>query len=83
MTWSSQRYRSEGLALGVDGTVIERAIDQIERVIVPHSELSPVLTLNHLASEVARAIGSCESLFSVRLNIIAFSTFESALGDTG
>lgn len=50
MNWSPQHYITDGLARGVSPTLLRDAVDQIERVVVPHPELPAVLTLNHLAT---------------------------------
>lgn len=49
MTWSPQHYIEVGLANGVSPALMQNAIDQIERVVVPHPSLPAILTLNHLA----------------------------------
>jgi RNA-directed DNA polymerase len=49
MTWSSQQYVADGQVAGIDPTILQHAVDQIERIIVPHPELPALLTLNHLA----------------------------------
>ena len=50
MTWSPQQYIADGEAAGIDPTILQNAVDQIEEVIVPHPELPALLTLNHLAT---------------------------------
>jgi RNA-directed DNA polymerase len=49
MTWSPQQYITDGEAAGIDPTILQNAVDQIEEIIVPHPELPALLTLNHLA----------------------------------
>src|SRR5580692_11559647 len=49
MTWSSQLYRQEGLAKGIDAALLERAVATVEGVIVPNPLLPAILTLNHLS----------------------------------
>src|SRR5258708_7345791 len=49
MTWSSQQYIADGEAAGIDPTILQNAVDQIERIVVPHPKLPALLTLNHLA----------------------------------
>lgn len=46
---SSQRYRDEGLQLGVDDTVLDQAVTTIERIQQTDPRITPVLTLRHLS----------------------------------
>ena len=47
--WSPQRYIKEGKARGINKSVLDNAVDQIERVITDNPELPGILSLNHLA----------------------------------
>ena len=47
--WSSQRYRQEGIAKGLESQLIEDAIDQTEQVLSTGLELPSILSLNHLS----------------------------------
>jgi RNA-directed DNA polymerase len=49
IVWSPQRYIARGLAAGRDRTLLNRAVEQIERLILPTPSLPAILTLNHLA----------------------------------
>jgi RNA-directed DNA polymerase len=70
MTWSPQQYIDDGIAAGIDPTILQHAIAEIEQVIVPHPELPALLTLNHLAkrtgvnySTLRSAVISTEGLY--------------------
>jgi RNA-directed DNA polymerase len=61
MTWSPQQYFDDGLAAGIDPTILEHAIAEIEQVIVPHPELPALLTLNHLAERTGTRYSTLRS----------------------
>lgn len=50
--WSPQLYLDRGRNQGCELEVLNNAICQIERVIVPHPEIPAILSLNHLAQRV-------------------------------
>jgi RNA-directed DNA polymerase len=69
MAWSSQQYIADGAADGIDATILQNAVHQIEQVIVPHPELPALLSLMHLAVrsgadyEILRSVISCSDEF--------------------
>jgi RNA-directed DNA polymerase len=64
MTWSSQHYLNEGLALGIDRDTLQNAVTQIERVIVPKPDLPALLTLKHLARRTDTDYKALRSIIS-------------------
>jgi RNA-directed DNA polymerase len=47
--WSPQLYIEAGKAHGIKESVLDNAVDQIERVIIENPDLPAILSLNHLA----------------------------------
>ena len=47
-TWNSQRYFAEGLAAGVDESILNNAIATAEHTLRQPSPGPPILTLGHL-----------------------------------
>lgn len=48
-SWSPHKYRAEGLSRGASEAVLDASIAARERIFAVSSELTPVLTLTHLA----------------------------------
>ena len=47
-TWNSQRYFAEGLAAGVDETILKNAVATAEHTLRQANPGPPILTLGHL-----------------------------------
>lgn len=60
--WSSQRYKSDGKALGIDKATLDEAVQRVERTLLVNPKLPALLTLKHLA---IRAGVNYSSLYEV------------------
>jgi RNA-directed DNA polymerase len=62
--WSPQHYLEKGLARGVEPVLLERAIAQIENVVVTNPNLPSLLTLGHLAQRTGANYFKLRNLLS-------------------
>jgi RNA-directed DNA polymerase len=64
---SSQRYRSHGRRLGIDESILDRAVEAIERIRRTDPRLTPILTLRHLSELTGAPYGYLRRVIGRRL----------------
>ncbi len=62
--WSPQHYVDQGRLLGIKESVLENAVEQIERVIDSEYRLPAILSLNHLAKRAGVSYGMLRAVVS-------------------